>query len=95
MIDLNKVGEITKRHGLLLVVDASQTAGVWPVDVQEQGIDVLCLPGTKGCWDRRGQAGCMCGPALISVRYSRAVVGLTHIIPIIRHRCLRRWKPEL
>ena len=57
MIDLNKVGEITKRHGLLLVVDASQTAGVWPVDVQEQGIDVLCFTGHKGLLGPQGTGG--------------------------------------
>ena len=57
MIDLNKVGEITKRHGLLLVVDASQTAGVWPVDVQEQGVDVLCFTGHKGLLGPQGTGG--------------------------------------
>lgn len=57
MIDLNKVREITKRHGLLLVVDASQTAGVWPVDVQEQGIDVLCFTGHKGLLGPQGTGG--------------------------------------
>ena len=57
MIDLNKVGEITKRHGLLLVVDASQTTGVWPVDVQEQGIDVLCFTGHKGLLGPQGTGG--------------------------------------
>ena len=57
MIDLNKAGEITKRHGLLLVVDASQTAGVWPVDVQEQGIDVLCFTGHKGLLGPQGTGG--------------------------------------
>ena len=57
MIDLNRVGEITKRHGLLLVVDASQTAGVWPVDVQEQGIDVLCFTGHKGLLGPQGTGG--------------------------------------
>ncbi len=57
MIDLNKVGEITKRHGLLLAVDASQTAGVWPVDVQEQGIDVLCFTGHKGLLGPQGTGG--------------------------------------
>ena len=43
MIDLERVHAIAKRHGLLLIVDASQTAGVWEIDVQKLGIDVLCL----------------------------------------------------
>lgn len=57
MIDLTKAGEIAKRHGLLFVVDASQTAGVWPVDVQNQGIDVLCFTGHKGLLGPQGTGG--------------------------------------
>ncbi len=57
MIDLTKVGEIAKRHGLLFVVDASQTAGVWPVDVQNQRIDVLCFTGHKGLLGSQGTGG--------------------------------------
>ena len=57
MIDLTKAGKIAKRHGLLFVVDASQTAGVWPVDVQNRGIDVLCFTGHKGLLGPQGTGG--------------------------------------
>lgn len=57
MIDLKKAGEIAKRHGLLFVVDASQTAGVWPVDVQAMKIDVLCFTGHKGMMGPQGTGG--------------------------------------
>ncbi|MDM8126124.1 aminotransferase class V-fold PLP-dependent enzyme [Mediterraneibacter glycyrrhizinilyticus] len=57
MIDLTKAGKIAKRHGLLFVVDASQTAGVWPVDVQNLGIDVLCFTGHKGLLGPQGIGG--------------------------------------
>ena len=38
LIDIRKVGEIAKKYGVLFVVDASQTAGVFPIDVQEMNI---------------------------------------------------------
>ena len=57
MIDLSRVAKITKEYGLLLVVDASQTAGVWPVDVQKAGIDVLCFTGHKGLMGPQGTGG--------------------------------------
>ena len=57
MIDLDRVGEITKKHGLLFVVDASQTAGVWPIDVRKTGIDVLCFTGHKGLLGPQGTGG--------------------------------------
>lgn len=57
MIDLKRAGEIAKKHGLLFLVDASQTAGVWPVDVQDTGIDVLCFTGHKGLMGPQGTGG--------------------------------------
>ena len=57
MIDLKKAGEIAGKHGLIFVVDASQTAGVWPVDVQNTGIDVLCFTGHKGLMGPQGTGG--------------------------------------
>ena len=38
-------------------MDASQTAGVWPVDVQNRGIDVLCFTGHKGLLGPQGTGG--------------------------------------
>ena len=57
MIDLERVGKITKDHQILFVVDASQTAGVYPIDVQKLGIDVLCFTGHKGLLGPQGTGG--------------------------------------
>ena len=57
LIDIQKVGSIAKDHGLLFVVDASQTAGVFPIDVQKMQIDVLCFTGHKGLLGPQGTGG--------------------------------------
>ncbi len=57
LIDIRKVGAIAKKYGLLFVVDASQTAGVFPIDVQEMGIDILCFTGNKGLLGPQGTGG--------------------------------------
>lgn len=59
--DLQKLSAIAKRHKLLLVVDASQTAGTLPVDVQTMGIDVLCFTGHKGLLGPQGTGGIYVG----------------------------------
>lgn len=57
LVDIKRIGEITKRHGVLFVVDASQTAGVFPIDVQEMYIDILCFTGHKGLLGPQGTGG--------------------------------------
>ena len=43
-----EVGRIASEHGLLFLVDAAQTVGHLPLDVQSWHIDLLAAPGHKG-----------------------------------------------
>ena len=56
-VDVAAVGEMAHRHGVLLIVDASQTAGGFPIDVQKMNIDVLCFTGHKGLLAPQGTGG--------------------------------------
>lgn len=55
--DLKRIGKFCKEHGLLFIVDASQTAGVLPIDMQEMNIDVVCFTGHKGLYGPQGTGG--------------------------------------
>lgn len=57
LVDIKAVGEIAARHNLLFCVDASQTAGVFPIDVQEWGIHILCFTGHKSLLGPQGTGG--------------------------------------
>ena len=57
LVDIASVGKIAKEHGLLLVVDASQTAGAVPIDMEAMGIDILCFTGHKGLMGPQGTGG--------------------------------------
>ena len=57
MIDIARVGAAAREKGLLFVVDASQTAGVIPIDVQEMNIDVLCFTVHKSLLGPQGTGG--------------------------------------
>ena len=43
IVDIGKIGKLCKERGLIFIVDASQTAGVIPIDVEDMNIDILCF----------------------------------------------------
>lgn len=57
MIDIGRVGDFCRAHGLLFILDASQTAGVFPIDMETQHIDVVCFTGHKSLLGPQGTGG--------------------------------------
>ena len=57
LLDIERIGSIAKKHNLIYIVDASQTAGVFPIDVQQMHIDILCFTGHKGLLGPQGTGG--------------------------------------
>lgn len=77
---LSPVGDIARlAHsvGALCVVDAAQTAGVLPIDVQALGIDVLAFTGHKGLLGPTGTGGMVIAPHLEPERFRPAFCGGT------------------
>ena len=54
--DLDAVSAIAKKHGVLLIVDTAQTAGVLDVNMDDR-IDVLTFTGHKGLFGPMGVGG--------------------------------------
>ncbi|WP_312649081.1 aminotransferase class V-fold PLP-dependent enzyme [Aminipila sp.] len=54
IIDINTIGAIARKHNLIFIVDASQTAGSVNINAEEMGIDVLCTTGHKGLMGPQG-----------------------------------------
>lgn len=65
LLDIHRIGEICKRKGILFVLDAAQTAGVFPIDMKKEGIDVLCFTGHKGLLGPQGTGGICLSKGLI------------------------------
>lgn len=57
--NLEKIGEICKKHDLLFIVDGSQSAGYKKIDMMKQNIDILCLTGHKSLFGIQG-IGAIC-----------------------------------
>lgn len=52
--DIEKIGNICKKHNILFGVDAAQTAGVLPINMEKTGIDFLCVASHKGLFAPMG-----------------------------------------
>jgi cysteine desulfurase family protein len=58
---IGEVGAIARTRDLLFLVDAAQTAGVLPIDVQALHIDLLAFPGHKSLFGPTGTGGLYVG----------------------------------
>ncbi len=52
--DIQRIGELCNRNKLLFILDASQSAGILPIDMMKQRISVLCCSGHKGLMGPQG-----------------------------------------
>lgn len=76
LVDIEFVGKFCRDHGLIFVLDASQTGGVFPIDMEKQYIDVVCFTGHKSLLGPQGTGG-LCVSERVSMR--PLVVGGTGI----------------
>ncbi len=68
--DIAEVGRIAKKHGVIFMVDAAQSAGNIEIDVKEMGIDILVLSAHKG----------LLGPLGVGVLYVSPDIELKAVI---------------
>jgi cysteine desulfurase family protein len=61
IMPLADVADITRRRGVRLLVDAAQTAGRLPIDVDSCGIDLLAFTGHKELFGPQGTGGLFIG----------------------------------
>lgn len=57
IMPIAEVGQIAREENLLFMVDSAQTAGVLPIDVTKQHIDLLAFTGHKGLYGPQGTGG--------------------------------------
>lgn len=67
LVEIGRVGEFCRAHGLLFILDTAQTAGVFPIDMMRQHIDVVCFTGHKGLMGPQGTGG-LCIREGVSIR---------------------------
>lgn len=56
-VDVARVSRIAHAAGAVCIVDASQSAGIIPIDMDGQGLDVVCFTGHKALMGPQGTGG--------------------------------------
>ena len=64
VLPLEEIGKLCKRYGILFVVDAAQSAGNTPINVESMMIDALCVPGHKGLLGPQGSGILLLGKGI-------------------------------
>ncbi len=77
VLPVREIGAITHERGIPLLVDAAQTGGAWPVDMQADNIDLLAFAGHKGLLGPGGTGGLVLGDDFDVARLPPLVYGGT------------------
>ena len=76
LLPLARVGEFCQDKGLLLLVDSAQSAGIFPINMQQLHIDALAFTGHKGLLGPQGIGGFVLREHLVK-RLAPFIVGGT------------------
>ena len=53
-LPVREIGLFCKKHGMIFILDAAQSAGTYDIDMKKMNISVLCAPGHKGLYGPQG-----------------------------------------
>ena len=61
ILPVNAMAALCRQYGVPFVVDAAQSAGMLPVDMEKLGADFIAMPGHKGLLGPQGTGLLLCG----------------------------------
>ena len=61
LLPIGEVGRIARKNNILFLVDAAQTAGAYPIDMEKDNIDLLAFTGHKSLFGPTGTGGLVIG----------------------------------
>ena len=79
VLPIERIGELCRRRGILFIVDASQSAGIYDIDISSVGADVICFPGHKGLFGPMGTGAALFREGFDFARLSPLIQGGTGV----------------
>ncbi len=65
VLPVERIGKIARAQDVLYLLDAAQTAGIFPLDLGRMPIDMLAFPGHKGLLGPQGTGGLIVRPKIV------------------------------
>ena len=81
VLPIDKIGELCKKRDIVFVLDASQSAGHIPIDIQKSHVDILCAPGHKGLFGIQGSGFMLLGENIHPGRLLEGGNGINSLDP--------------
>lgn len=53
-LPVERIAAMCRQYGIPIMIDAAQSAGVFPINAKESGFDFVCVPGHKGLYGPMG-----------------------------------------
>ena len=69
ILPVERIAELCRRHGVPLIIDASQSAGVLEINAAQLGAAYIALPGHKGLMGVQGTGILVCGDAPVPLMH--------------------------
>ena len=60
-LPIEEIAELCRRHGVPLIIDASQSAGILPISLRTLHAAFIAMPGHKGLYGPQGTGILLCG----------------------------------
>ena len=80
--DIRKITAVAHDHGIPVLVDASQTAGAYPINMEKDGIDILVFTGHKSLMGPTGTGGMCVGSNIDIAAVIRGGTGIQSLNPL-------------
>lgn len=64
LLDLQRMSAFARKHGLVFLLDAAQTAGSVPIAMEDMGVHLLAFTGHKGLMGPQGTGGLCVAPGV-------------------------------
>ncbi len=87
-----RLAQLAHEHGIALCVDAAQTAGVLPINMQRDGIDYLCVAPHKGLYAPMGTGMLLCGTSVLPSPLVCGGTGSQSILPQMPYELPERFE---